>query len=96
MQLKHLCLNSKKISWHIWRNRMFFFAPNKIITTGQGGIVITNNSKIYKSLLRLKDQGRIKNKTQVEHQYLTAGFNFKFTNLQAALGISQLKTIKKE
>ena len=73
----------------------FSFAPNKIITTGQGGIVITNNSKIYKSLLRLKDQGRIKNKKQVEHQYLTAGFNFKFTNLQAALGISQLKTIKK-
>ena len=73
----------------------FSFAPNKIITTGQGGIVITNNSKIYKSLHRLKDQGRIKNKTQVEHQYLTAGFNFKFTNLQAALEF-QLKTIKKE
>jgi perosamine synthetase len=73
----------------------YSFAPNKIITTGQGGIVVTNKRKIYQSLIKLKDQGRNQKKKSIEHQYLMEGFNFKFTNLQAALGISQLNTLKK-
>ena len=73
----------------------FSFAPNKIITTGQGGIVVTNNKLIYKNLLRLKDQGRIGPTTGGEDTYISVGYNFKYTDLQAALGLSQLKTLKK-
>jgi perosamine synthetase len=71
----------------------FSFAPNKIITTGQGGVVVTNNKKIYKNLCKLKDQGRIGPTTGGEDVYDSVGYNFKFTNLQAALGLPQLKTI---
>jgi len=73
----------------------FSFAPNKIITTGQGGIVVTNNKSLYKKLIRLKDQGRIGATTGGEDKYVSFGYNFKFTNLQAALGLSQLDKIKK-
>jgi perosamine synthetase len=73
----------------------FSFAPNKIFTTGQGGIVVTNNLTIYKNLLRLKDQGRVGPTTGGEDKYVSVGYNFKYTNLQAVLGLSQLKTLKK-
>ena len=72
----------------------FSFAPNKIITTGQGGIVVTNNKLIYKNLLRLKNQGRIGATTGGEDNYISIGYNFKYTNLQAALGLAQLKKIR--
>ena len=71
----------------------FSFAPNKIITTGQGGIVVTNNEKIYKQLKILKDQGRIGPTTGGEDNYTSYGYNFKFTDLQAALGLSQMKSL---
>ena len=70
------------------------FSMPKIITTGQGGIVVTNNFSIYKNLLRLKNQGRIGLTTGGEDKYISVGYNFKYTNLQAALGLSQLKTLK--
>jgi perosamine synthetase len=72
----------------------FSFAPNKIFTTGQGGAIITNNKKIYLNLLQLKDHGRLGPTTGGgEDNYVSLGYNFKFTNLQAGLGLSQLKTI---
>lgn len=72
----------------------YSFAPNKIITTGQGGLVVTNDKKIYKKIKQLKDQGRIKSRDSKSY-YTYRGFNFKFTDLQASLGISQLKSLKK-
>ena len=71
----------------------FSFAPNKILTTGQGGLVVTNSNSIFKKLLKLKDQGRVGKKTGGDDNYDLIGYNFKFTNLQSALGISQLKNI---
>ena len=73
----------------------FSFAPNKIITTGQGGIVVTNNKKIFNNLKKLKDQGRVGITTGGEDNFSSVGYNFKFTNLQAALGLSQLVDLKK-
>ena len=70
----------------------FSFAPNKIITTGQGGIVVTNNKFYFKKLSQMKNQGRAGPTTGGEDNYVSVGFNLKFTNLQSALGISQLKT----
>lgn len=72
----------------------FSFAPNKIVTTGQGGAIITNNKKIYKNLLKLKDQGRKGPTTGGEDYYDSVGYNFKFTNLQGALGVSQLYSLR--
>lgn len=72
----------------------FSFAPNKIITSGQGGIVVTNNKNIYKKIKRFKDQGRVGPTTGGEDKYVSVGYNFKFTNLQSALALSQVKSIK--
>ena len=69
----------------------FSFSMPKIITTGQGGMVVTNNFKIFEKLKKLKNFGRI---TDGNDLYDTTGYNFKFTDLQATLGISQLKSIK--
>lgn len=71
----------------------FSFAPNKILTTGQGGIVVTNNIKLFKKLKRLKDQGREGPTTGGEDKYVSIGYNFKFTNLQSSLALSQIKNI---
>ena len=72
----------------------FSFAPNKIITTGQGGIVVTNNKKVFKNLRILKDQGRVGPTTGGEDNYVSTGYNFKFSNLQSSLGLSQIKDFK--
>ena len=69
--------------------------PNKIITTGQGGAVVTNDKSIFKIILRLKDQGRVGPTTGGEDNYVSTGYNFKFTNLQATLGLCQLDSINK-
>ncbi len=73
----------------------FSFAPNKIITTGQGGLVVTDNKSIFHKLKMFKDQGRFGPTTGGEDSYFSDGFNFKLTNLQSALGISQLKTLSR-
>jgi perosamine synthetase len=72
----------------------FSFAPNKILTTGQGGAIVTNIKPVYIKLKQLKDQGRIGSTTGGEDNYQSIGYNFKFTNLQASLGLAQLETIK--
>ena len=64
-----------------------FFA-NKIITTGEGGAILTNNKKIYKSCLMMRDHG-MSLKKKYDHRML--GFNYRMTNLQAAVGISQIR-----
>mgnify|MGYP001157042476 CR=1 FL=1 len=68
----------------------FSLSVPKIITTGQGGMVITNNYKIYKKIKMIKNFGR---KTDGNDNYSSIGFNFKFTDLQAVLGISQMRDL---
>ena len=72
---------------------MFFISPPKIFTTGQGGAIVTNNLKLYKEIIKLKNQGRIGKSDGGEDTFASIGYNFKFTNLQSALGISQLKNL---
>lgn len=66
------------------------FSPNKTITTGQGGIVLTNDDALHVRLRELKDQGRPVRGTGGDDVHKTVGFNFKLTNLQAAVGLGQL------
>jgi perosamine synthetase len=71
----------------------FSFSPNKMITTGQGGLIVTNEDKLYTQLRQLKDQGRAIRGTGGDDLHPVIGFNFKFTNLQAAVGLGQLKQL---
>jgi len=68
----------------------FSFSMPKIITTGQGGMIVTNNFNIYKKIKKIKNFGRI---VDGNDDYTSIGYNFKFTDLQATLGISQLKNL---
>lgn len=66
------------------------FSTPKIITTGQGGAVVTNSKSIYKQIKRLKDFGRDKGGSDIHNFW---GWNFKFTDLQAVVGIEQMKKL---
>lgn len=68
----------------------YSFSPNKTITTGQGGVVVTNSKEIYTKLKMLKDQGRPERGSGGDDIHHIRGYNFKFTNLQAAIGLGQL------
>ncbi|OHA24625.1 MAG: hypothetical protein A3H57_01420 [Candidatus Taylorbacteria bacterium RIFCSPLOWO2_02_FULL_43_11] len=69
----------------------FSFAANKTISTGQGGMVVTDNEEIYLKLRPLINQGRTKLGTGGDDVHNTIGFNFRMTDLQAAMGLGQLK-----
>jgi perosamine synthetase len=68
----------------------FSFSPNKTVTTGQGGLVVTADDGLLVRLRELKDQGRPVRGTGGNDIHAVLGFNFKLTNLQAAVGIAQL------
>jgi len=69
----------------------FSFSAPKIITTGQGGCLITNDNEIAERLRKLKDFGRAGGGTDI-HQSI--GYNFKFTDLQACVGLEQMKKLE--
>ncbi len=68
----------------------FSFSAHKTITTGQGGVVVTNSNDIHLRLLELKDHGRRVRGTGGDDIHDVVGYNFKFTDLQAAVGLGQL------
>lgn len=72
---------------------VFAFYPNKQLVTGEGGMIITDNEKIYKLCSSLRNQGRKENMQWLDHQYL--GYNYRMNELSAALGISQLAKLDK-
>jgi len=69
----------------------FSLSPHKIVTTGQGGVVVTNKKSLYEKVKRLKDFGRLQGGADW-HEAL--GYNFKFTDVQAVIGIGQMSNIK--
>jgi len=72
----------------------FSLSPFKVIQTGQGGLIATNNDKLALVLRQLKDQGRPKKGTGGDDIHPVVGYNFKFTNLQAAIGLGQLTQLE--
>lgn len=68
----------------------FSFSTPKIITTGQGGALITNDDNLIKKIRQIKDFGRIKSGID---EHIALGYNFKFTDLQAVIGIEQMKKL---
>lgn len=92
--------NGKKIGALTYSEMvMFSFHPVKHITTGEGGIIVTNNEEYYERLQLFRSHGITKNNLvnephgdwYYEMQYL--GFNYRITDIQCALGVSQLKKL---
>ncbi|MFH1957629.1 MAG: UDP-4-amino-4,6-dideoxy-N-acetyl-beta-L-altrosamine transaminase [bacterium] len=79
---------------------VFSFHPVKHITTGEGGAITTNSQKLYRKLKALKTHGIYKDsstakKGQWYYEMRDLGFNYRITDFQCALGISQLEKIDK-
>lgn len=80
---------------------MFSFHPVKTITTGEGGIITTNSEEYYNKLIRFRSHGITRDKNQLiikdngswYYEQFDLGHNFRLTDIQAALGISQLEKI---
>lgn len=69
----------------------FSFFGNKTITTGEGGMVITQSQEIYDELIHLKNQGVSKTK---QYWHDVVAYNYRMTNIQAAIGLGQIEQIE--
>jgi UDP-4-amino-4,6-dideoxy-N-acetyl-beta-L-altrosamine transaminase len=80
---------------------VFSFHPVKIITTGEGGMILTNSRDLYQKLIRLRSHGITRDPELMEgeshgpwyYQQIELGFNYRMTDIQAALGLSQMKRL---
>ena len=70
---------------------VFAFYPNKQITTGEGGMVVTDDDRFAEMMRALRNQGRAPGDTWLQHTYL--GYNYRMDEMSAALGISQMQRI---
>jgi len=70
---------------------VFSFYGNKIITTGEGGMVVTDSEEIYRTARLLRDHGMSPEK---RYWHTRIGYNYRMTNLQAALGVAQLERVE--
>lgn len=70
----------------------FSFHPRKNITTGEGGLITTNNKKISDRLRSLRSHGLLKKNKK--DQLVSLGYNYRMTDIQAAIGLAQVKKIK--
>jgi perosamine synthetase len=71
---------------------IFSFHGTKTLTTGEGGMFVTNNSELYETVLTLSNHGRSRNQTK-QFWADMIGFKYKISNIQAALGCAQLERI---
>jgi len=82
---------------------VFSFHPVKIITTGEGGIALTNDSELAKRMARLRSHGITRDAAEMTqapdgpwyYQQIDLGFNYRMTDFQAALGLSQMQRLDK-
>ena len=80
---------------------VFSFHPVKIITTGEGGMALTNDPQLHKRMQLLRSHGVTRDEADMVHapdgpwyyEQITLGFNYRMTDLQAALGLSQMQRI---
>jgi perosamine synthetase len=70
---------------------VFAFYANKQITTGEGGMIVTDNESIYRLCRSMRNQGRSEDGAWLQHERL--GFNYRISDINCALGIAQLERI---
>ena len=80
----------KKIGTH-GSPTIFAFYPNKQMTTGEGGIVTTDDDDVYEDILSLRNQGRADSGAWLEHDRL--GWNYRMDDLSAAVGLAQVERL---
>lgn len=75
------------------------FCQNKIITTGEGGAVVTDSMELYERLSLIRSHGRLEHSNYFSSlepfDYVDLGFNFRMSNITASLGLSQIKKLNK-
>ncbi len=78
---------------------MFSFCQNKIITTGEGGAMVTDSRDLYEKMKLIRSHGRLETcdyfSTSAVMDYVSIGYNLRISNITAALGIAQLKKVEK-
>lgn len=72
---------------------VFAFYPNKQITTGEGGLIVTDDDQAASLMRALRNQGRAPGDTWLQHTHL--GYNYRLDELSAALGVAQMKRLEK-
>ena len=87
----HGALYKNKIVGSIGDLGIFSFYGNKIITTGEGGMVVTNDENLAKKMRILRNHGMAENR---RYRHTVLGYNYRMTNIQAALGVAQMERIK--
>jgi len=84
-------LNGKKVGT-FGKMSVFAFYPNKQITTGEGGMILTDDDELADMCISLRNQGRDKDNNWLCHKHL--GYNFRLSDINCALGIVQLARIE--
>lgn len=91
-------INGKKVG-SVADSSIFSFCGNKVLTTGEGGAIVTNSKDIYEKILLIRSHGRM---DKIEYfnnpsksQYVQLGYNWRMSSITASLGISQLKKLNK-
>lgn len=78
---------------------MFSFCGNKVITTGEGGVIVTDSGETYERLKLIRSHGRLETEpyfiTVKSLDYVELGYNWRMSSLTAALGLSQLRKLGK-
>jgi dTDP-4-amino-4,6-dideoxygalactose transaminase len=78
---------------------MFSFCGNKVITTGEGGVIVTDSGETYERLKLIRSHGRLESEpyfmTVKSLDYVALGYNWRISSLTAALGLSQLRKLDK-
>jgi dTDP-4-amino-4,6-dideoxygalactose transaminase len=70
----------------------FSFDPRKVITTGEGGMLVTNSRVIAELATSLRNHGTVKKRSKTT--FMRSGFNYRMSDIQAALGLAQLRRIR--
>ena len=71
---------------------IFAFYPNKQMTTGEGGVIITNDGQAADFMRALRNQGRAPGDTWLQHTFM--GYNYRLDEMSAALGVTQMQRIE--
>lgn len=80
---------------------MFSFCQNKVITTGEGGLIVLDDKEIYEKLKLIRSHGRMERldgeffSNIKDNEYIQIGYNFRMSSMTAALGLSQFSKISK-
>jgi perosamine synthetase len=81
----------EKMAGTFGESGVFAFYPNKQMTTGEGGMIVTNDKKRDALFRSLRNQGRGKNRNWLDHERL--GYNYRLPEMSAAVGLAQLENI---